>query len=85
VTAATTGQTGGYRLHRTLPDNLPNEGLKAVTKGKKELKAMADLEQLKQKYAGVMSQIESFSDLGASLQQVDLDGEKLHVKASVPS
>ena len=46
---------------------------------------MADLEQLKQKYAGVMSQIESFSDLGASLQQVDLDGEKLHVKATVPS
>ena len=46
---------------------------------------MADLEQLKQKYAGVMSEIESFSDLGASLQQVDLDGEKLHVKASVPS
>jgi nucleoid-associated protein YgaU len=46
---------------------------------------MADLEQLKQKYAGVMSQIESFSDIGASLQQVDLDGEKLYVKASVPS
>ena len=46
---------------------------------------MADLEQLKQKYAGVTSEIESFSDLGASLQQVDLDGEKLHVKASVPS
>ena len=46
---------------------------------------MADLEQLKQKYAGVMSEIQNFSDLGASLQQVDLDGEKLHVKASVPS
>lgn len=46
---------------------------------------MADLEQLKQKYSGVMSQIESFSDLGASLEEVDLDGEKLHVKASVPS
>jgi len=46
---------------------------------------MANLDQLKQKYAGVMSEIESFSDLGASVQQVDLDGEKLHVKASVPS
>lgn len=46
---------------------------------------MADLNQLKQKYAGVISQIESFSNLGASLQQVDLDGEKLHVKAQVPS
>lgn len=46
---------------------------------------MANLDQLKQKYSGAISQIESFSDLGASLQQVDLDGEKLHVKASVPS
>jgi LysM repeat protein len=46
---------------------------------------MADLEQLKQKYAGVTSQLESFSDLGASLQQVDLDGEKLHIKGSAPS
>jgi len=46
---------------------------------------MADLEQLKQKYAGAISQIESFADLGANLQQVDLDGEKLHVKGSVPS
>jgi len=51
----------------------------------KELEAMADLEQLKQKYAGVTSEIESFSDLGASLEKVDLDGEKLLVKASVPS
>src|SRR3954452_25385541 len=46
---------------------------------------MADFERLKQKYGGAISQIESFSDLGASLQQVDLDGEKLHVKGSVPS
>jgi len=46
---------------------------------------MADLEQLKRKYAGAISQIESFSDLGASLQQVDLDGDKLHVKGTVPS
>jgi nucleoid-associated protein YgaU len=46
---------------------------------------MADLEQMRQKYAGAISQIENFSDLGASLQQVDLDGEKLHVKGTVPS
>lgn len=46
---------------------------------------MADLDQLKQKYAGVISTIESFADLGASVDQVDLDGEKLHLKANVPS
>ncbi|WP_348262632.1 LysM peptidoglycan-binding domain-containing protein [Telmatobacter sp. DSM 110680] len=46
---------------------------------------MADLDQLKQKYAGVISTIEGFSDLGANLEQVDLDGEKLHLKATVPS
>ena len=46
---------------------------------------MADLEQLKRKYAGAISQIENFSDLGATLQQVDLDGDKLHVKGTVPS
>ena len=46
---------------------------------------MADLEQLKQKYAGVISELESFADLGATVDAVDLDGEKLHVKGSVPS
>src|SRR5579864_6772706 len=46
---------------------------------------MADLNQLKQKYAGVISTIEGFSDLGATVEQVDLDGEKLHLKATVPS
>ncbi len=46
---------------------------------------MADLDQLKQKYAGVISTIESFQDLGATVDQVDLDGEKLHLKATVPS
>lgn len=46
---------------------------------------MADLEQLKQKYSGVISTIEGFSDLGATVEQVDLDGEKLHLKATVPS
>ena len=46
---------------------------------------MADLDQLKQKYAGVISTIEGFSDLGANVEQVDLDGDKLHLKATVPS
>ena len=46
---------------------------------------MADLEQLKQKYSGVISTLEGFSDLGAAVEQVDLDGEKLHLKATVPS
>ena len=46
---------------------------------------MANLDQLKQKYSGVISTIEGFSDLGAKVEQVDLDGEKLHLKATVPS
>jgi len=46
---------------------------------------MADLEQLKSKYAGVTSTIQDFADLGAKVDQVDLDGDKLHVKGSVPS
>ena len=46
---------------------------------------MADLEQLKQKYSGVISTIEGFSDLGSTVDQLYLDGEKLHLKATVPS
>jgi len=46
---------------------------------------MADLEQLKQKYSGVISTIEGFGDLGAQVQAVELDGEQLHLKATVPS
>jgi len=46
---------------------------------------MADLEQLKTKYAGVISTLQEFADLGAKVDQVDLDGEKLHVKGTVPS
>jgi len=46
---------------------------------------MADLEQLKQKYAGVISAIQGFADLGARVDQVDLDGEQLLLKGSVPS
>jgi nucleoid-associated protein YgaU len=46
---------------------------------------MADLNQLKQKYAAVIATIQSFAEYGATLDAVDLDGEKLHIKASVPS
>src|SRR4051794_27454138 len=46
---------------------------------------MADLEQLKSKYAGVISTLQEFADLGAKVDRVDLDGEKLHVKGTVPS
>lgn len=46
---------------------------------------MADLDQLKQKYAPVIEAIQSFAEYGATLDAVDLDGEKLHIKANVPS
>jgi len=46
---------------------------------------MADLEQLKSKYAGVTSTIQEFSDLGAKVDQADLEGDKLHLKGTVPS
>jgi nucleoid-associated protein YgaU len=46
---------------------------------------MADLEQLKQKYAPVIETIQRFSDYGATVDAVDLAGEQLHLKGSVPS
>jgi len=46
---------------------------------------MADLAQLKQKYSGVISTIQEFADVGATVDQVDLDGDKLLLKAKVPS
>jgi|SRR5882757_2903416 len=46
---------------------------------------MADLEQLKQKYAPVIDTIQGFSEYGATLETVDLDGEQLHLKGTVPS
>jgi nucleoid-associated protein YgaU len=46
---------------------------------------MANLDQLKQKYAPVIQTIEGFSDLGAKIDSVSLDGEKLYLKGSVPS
>jgi nucleoid-associated protein YgaU len=46
---------------------------------------MADLEQLKQKYAPVIESIQKFAPYGATLDAVDLDGEQLHLKGTVPS
>lgn len=46
---------------------------------------MADLEQLKQKYNPVISTINSFAEFGAKLEAVDLAGEQLHIRATVPS
>ncbi len=46
---------------------------------------MADLEQLKQKYAPVIETIQSFQEFGATLEAVDLDGDKLHIRGTVPS
>ena len=46
---------------------------------------MADLNQLKQKYAPVIDTIQSFSAEGASVGNVSLDGEQLLLQASVPS
>lgn len=46
---------------------------------------MADLEQLKQKYSPVIDTINSFGEFGAKVEAVDLAGEQLHLKASVPS
>jgi nucleoid-associated protein YgaU len=46
---------------------------------------MADLNALKQKYAPVIEEIQSFADLGATLEEPSLDGEQLQLKATVPS
>ena len=46
---------------------------------------MADLEQLKQKYAPVLDMFTKLQAYGAKLDAVDLDGDKLHLKGEVPS
>ncbi|HXE07782.1 MAG TPA: LysM peptidoglycan-binding domain-containing protein [Acidobacteriaceae bacterium] len=46
---------------------------------------MANLDQLKQKYAGVLSLFEKFAPYGAKLDTVELEGDKLHLKGEVPS
>jgi nucleoid-associated protein YgaU len=46
---------------------------------------MADLETLKQKYAPVIATLQEFGEYGATIDSVDLDGDKLLLKGSVPS
>jgi nucleoid-associated protein YgaU len=46
---------------------------------------MADLEALKQKYAPVIESLQRFAPYGATLEAVDLAGEQLHIKGTVPS
>jgi nucleoid-associated protein YgaU len=46
---------------------------------------MADLGQLKQKYNGAIEAVEGFAEYGAKLDAVELAGEQLHLKATVPS
>jgi nucleoid-associated protein YgaU len=46
---------------------------------------MADLNQLKQKYAPVLQAIEQFSAYGAKVDNVALDGDKLLLQATSPS
>ena len=45
---------------------------------------MADLDALKQKYASVIQSLQKFAPYGATLDAVDLDGEQLHIKGTVP-
>jgi nucleoid-associated protein YgaU len=46
---------------------------------------MADLDKLKQKYAPVIESLQKFAPYGATLDAVDLDGEQIHIKGTVPS
>lgn len=46
---------------------------------------MADLATLQQKYEPVLKAIDRFTPEGAALQDVSLAGDKLHVKATLPS
>jgi nucleoid-associated protein YgaU len=46
---------------------------------------MADLEALKNKYAPVIQSLQKFAPYGATIEAVDLAGEQLHIRGSVPS
>lgn len=46
---------------------------------------MADLQQLKQKYASVIETIKKFSEEGATVEEPTLADDKLLLKGSVPS
>jgi hypothetical protein len=45
---------------------------------------MADLEALKKKYAPVIESIQRFAPYGATLESVDLAGEQLRIRGTVP-
>ena len=46
---------------------------------------MADINALKQKYAPVIDALQRFAPYGATLDAVDLAGEQLHIRGTVPS
>jgi nucleoid-associated protein YgaU len=46
---------------------------------------MADLDQLKQKYAPLVETIQQFSSVGATVETPTLSGDKLLLKGTVPS
>jgi nucleoid-associated protein YgaU len=46
---------------------------------------MADLEALKNKYAPVIQSLQKFAPYGATIEAVDLAGEQLHIRGTVPS
>lgn len=46
---------------------------------------MADLNELQQKYAPVIETMQKFQEFGATVDTVDLQGDKLHIKGKVPS
>jgi nucleoid-associated protein YgaU len=46
---------------------------------------MADLEAMKQKYSPVIAMIQKFGPYGATLDAVDLEGDQLHIRGTVPS
>jgi nucleoid-associated protein YgaU len=70
---------------RLRPFRDPLQNVPAAAAEQEGENVMADLDQLKQKYAPVIQTIQSFSDLGATLDSVSLDGDKLYLKGSVPS
>jgi nucleoid-associated protein YgaU len=56
-----------------------------ITQFKRKENFMADLDALKQKYAPVLELMDKFAPYGATVESVDLDGEQLHIKGTVPS
>lgn len=46
---------------------------------------MADFDALKQKYASVIATLQKFAPYGATVDAVDMAGNQLHIKGTVPS